>query len=72
MPRSFNTTGPCDPRRRYLLSPERRLLDLLPFVEQDLYFVVHAARRTGRTTAGASTCAAVDVAGCQPFEGGSL
>jgi len=25
--------------------------DLLPFVEQQLYFVLHAARQTGKTTA---------------------
>ena len=51
MPRTFNTTGPCDARRHYLIGPERRLPDLLPFIQQDLYFVVHAARQTGKTTA---------------------
>ena len=51
MPRYFNTTGPCDARRHYMLGPEERLPDLLPFVEQELYFVLHAARQTGKTTA---------------------
>ena len=51
MPRYFNTTGPCDTRRHYMLGPEERLPDLLPFVEQELYFVLHAARQTGKTTA---------------------
>lgn len=51
MPRHFNTTGPCDPADHYMLAPERRLPDLLPFVEQKLYFVIHAARQTGKTTA---------------------
>jgi hypothetical protein len=34
-----------------MLPPRARLPDLLPFVEQQLYFVVHAARQTGKTTA---------------------
>jgi hypothetical protein len=51
MTRYFNTTGPCDPQRHYLIAPERRSRDLLPFVEQGLYFVLHAARQTGKTTA---------------------
>lgn len=51
MSRFFNTTGPCDPRRHYMLPPERRSRDLLPFVQQELYFVLHAARQTGKTTA---------------------
>lgn len=51
MARFFNTTGPCDTRRHYTLAPERRLPDLLALVHQQLYFVVHAARQTGKTTA---------------------
>ena len=51
MLRFFNTTGPCDPQDHYLLPAERRMPDLLPYVQQKLYFVVHAARQTGKTTA---------------------
>ncbi len=51
MPRYFNTTGPSNPQMHYMLPPEARLPALLPFVEQHLYFVVHAARQTGKTTA---------------------
>ena len=51
MPRFFNTTGPCDPHRHYVLPAELRMPDLLPFVDEQLYFVVHAARQTGKTTA---------------------
>ena len=51
MPRTFNLTGPCDPARHYMLAPQARLPDLLPFVDEQLYFVVHAARQTGKTTA---------------------
>lgn len=51
MARFFNTTGPCDPAKHYMLPPEQRSPALLPFVEQELYYVVHAARQTGKTTA---------------------
>ena len=50
MPRFFNTTGPCDPRWHYMLPPEARLPSLLTFVERQQYFVLHAARQTGKTT----------------------
>lgn len=51
MPRTFNTTGPCNPADHYMIAPERRSRDLLPFVQEKLYFVMHAARQTGKTTA---------------------
>ena len=51
MARTFNTTGPCDELRHYMLAPEARLPDLGPWVEEPLYFVLHAARQTGKTTA---------------------
>jgi hypothetical protein len=51
MRRFFNTTGPCDPRRHYMLPAEARLPELLPYVEREQYFVVHAPRQTGKTTA---------------------
>jgi hypothetical protein len=34
-----------------MLGPEERIPDLLPYIEQELYFVVHAARQTGKSTA---------------------
>ena len=34
-----------------MLLPEQRIPDLEPFLQQKLYFVVHAARQTGKTTA---------------------
>jgi hypothetical protein len=51
MARFFNTTGPCDPRDHYTLPAERRMPDLLPFIERKQYFVVHAPRQVGKTTA---------------------
>lgn len=50
MPRYFNTTGPCNPDWHYMLPAERRLPDLRHLVERRLYFVLHAARQTGKTT----------------------
>ena len=49
--RFFNIAGPCNPTDHYMLPPERRLPELMPLIEQRLYFVVHAARQTGKTTA---------------------
>jgi len=49
--RFFNTTGPCDPRHHYTLDPARRLPDLSRLITRASYFVVHAPRQTGKTTA---------------------
>ncbi len=51
MARFFNITGPCASADHYMLGPEERIPDLLPYIEQKLYFVVHAARQTGKSTA---------------------
>ncbi len=50
MPRYFNTAGPCVPGVHYMIPPERRLTDARRLVEQGLFFVLHAARQTGKTT----------------------
>jgi hypothetical protein len=50
MARFFNTTGPCDPERHFMVPAEARLPLVRPLVEQQLYFTVHAARQTGKTT----------------------
>ncbi|MEV0998356.1 hypothetical protein [Nonomuraea sp. NPDC050202] len=47
---SFNTTGPCDPRRHYMLPPAPRLPEARVLIEMDRYFVLHAPRQTGKTT----------------------
>jgi len=49
--RFFNTTGPCDAGRHYMLPPTVRLPSVTRLVERDQYFVIHAARQTGKTTA---------------------
>jgi hypothetical protein len=48
--RIFNTTGPCERERNYMVPPEPRLPDARRLVSQGLYFVVHAPRQTGKTT----------------------
>ena len=47
---TFNTAGPCDPRRHYMLPPEPRVPGALYLIDLDEYFVVHAPRQTGKTT----------------------
>ncbi|WP_242032765.1 ATP-binding protein [Oscillatoria sp. FACHB-1406] len=51
MPRWFNIAGPCKPEKHYMLPPTSRLPDLETLIEQESYFVVHAPRQTGKTTA---------------------
>ena len=51
MPRHFNTAGPCDPADHYMLPPEQRLPGVRGLVEQKGYFVLHAPRPVGKTTA---------------------
>ncbi|MDJ0734285.1 MAG: ATP-binding protein [Nostocaceae cyanobacterium] len=51
MPRWFNTAGPCKREKHYMLPPTSRLPDLETLIEQESYFVVHAPRQTGKTTA---------------------
>jgi hypothetical protein len=51
MKRRFNTTGPCRPDLHYMVPAERRIPEAPGLVEQMGYFVVHAPRQTGKTTA---------------------
>lgn len=51
MPRSFNTAGPCRADIDYMLPPTARLPHVMPLIEEQRYFVLHAARQTGKTTA---------------------
>ena len=51
MTRWFNTAGPCMPEDHYMLSATARLPDVLRLVAQKQYFVLHAPRQTGKTTA---------------------
>lgn len=51
MPRSFNTAGPCRAEYDYMLAPTQRLPNVLALIEAQKYFVLHAPRQTGKTTA---------------------
>lgn len=51
MTRWFNTAGPCQPDIHYMLPPIRRLPTLERLIQQRSYFVIHAPRQTGKTTA---------------------
>ena len=51
--RKFNTTGPVFPDRHYCLPPLSRvnLREVLTLVEDGKFFVLHAPRQTGKTSA---------------------
>ena len=51
MLRSFNTTGPCKADIHYTLSTTARLPNLERLIAQHNYFVFHAPRQTGKSTA---------------------
>lgn len=53
MPRHFNTTGPCQPHKHYMLPATSRLpmAQLERLIAQENYFVLHAPRQVGKTTA---------------------
>jgi hypothetical protein len=51
MKRRFNTAGPCVPELHYMIPADRRLPEAPGLVDQMGYFVVHAPRQTGKTTA---------------------
>jgi hypothetical protein len=50
-PRHFNTAGPCSPDIHYMLPPLERLPQVPGLIDQRGYFVIHAPRQTGKTTA---------------------
>ncbi|MGL5064450.1 MAG: ATP-binding protein [Microcoleus sp.] len=51
MPRWFNIAGPCQEDIHYALSPTVRLPGLERLIAQRSYFVIHAPRQVGKTTA---------------------
>ena len=51
MERCFNIAGPCFPDEHYMLPALERLPGIERIVEQRSYFVLHAARQSGKTTA---------------------
>ncbi len=49
--RHFNTAGPCTPAEHYMLPALERLPGVQALVDGNSYFVLHAPRQTGKTTA---------------------
>ena len=51
--RFFNIAGPCNPIKHYMLPATERLIaeDVMHLIEQEAYFILHAPRQTGKTTA---------------------
>ncbi len=50
MKKYFNTSGPCHPNKHYMLPAQERCRGLLSLIEREQYFVIHAARQSGKTT----------------------
>ena len=51
MEKYFNTAGPCIPAEHYMLPALDRLPEIRRLVARRQYFVIHAPRQTGKTTA---------------------
>ena len=51
MPKHFNTAGPCQADIHYMLSPTARLPELTALIHGRNYFLIHAPRQVGKTTA---------------------
>ncbi len=50
MEKYFNVAGPCRPDKHYMLPPRERCGALERLIVREQYFVIHAARQTGKTT----------------------
>jgi hypothetical protein len=48
--REFNIAGPCKAQLHYMIDAARRLPDAPPLIEGGKYFMIHAARQSGKTT----------------------
>ena len=51
MSRWFNIGGPCNPVDHYMLPASERLPEVMSLIRKKQYFVVHAPRQCGKTTA---------------------
>jgi len=63
MEKCFNIAGPCFPDEHYMLPALERLPGIMRIVEQRSYFVLHAARQSGKTTALKALVRAIDAKG---------
>ena len=51
MERFFNIAGPCVAAKHYMLPATERLPEVVGLIRRELYFVIHAPRQSGKTTA---------------------
>ncbi|WP_239342257.1 ATP-binding protein [Frankia sp. CiP3] len=51
MARAFGTAGPCVPGKHFMIPASARLPEVPDLVAREDYFVLHAPRQTGKTTA---------------------
>ncbi|MFM7601151.1 MAG: AAA family ATPase, partial [Pseudanabaena sp.] len=63
MKKWFNTAGPCKADIHYMLPASDRLPELVDLIAQENYFVIHAPRQTGKTTAMMTLAQALTVSG---------
>ncbi len=49
--KAFNVAGPCFPSRHYMLPATARLPGVTDLIVNEQFFVIHAARQSGKTTA---------------------
>ena len=50
MEKFFNTAGPCNPTKHYMLPAIERLPGIARLIAREQYFAIHAARQSGKTT----------------------
>ena len=48
--RYFNTAGPCSKEKHYMIEASSRLRGVEQLIDMEQYFVIHAARQSGKTT----------------------
>ena len=48
--RYFNIAGPCNQGAHYMIDAATRLQGVEPLIDMEQYFVIHAARQSGKTT----------------------
>ena len=48
--RYFNTAGPCNKKEHYMIEASSRLQGVEQLIDMKQYFVIHAARQSGKTT----------------------
>ncbi|MDR0611865.1 MAG: AAA-like domain-containing protein, partial [Planctomycetaceae bacterium] len=48
--REFNIAGPCNSAKHYMINASTRLQGVEQLIDNEQYFVIHAARQSGKTT----------------------